>query len=76
MDVLFDVYDSVGDAAVGGSDATIVFDSIRHLHESATLASGEISVILPTYMVTPPLYTTVLLFARTSIYVSSGTSRS
>lgn len=76
MNVLFDVYDSIGGVEVGDSDVTVVFDTTRHLNDHASLEEGEINLQLPSSIVTPPTYNTILFFSRASIYVSSGTNRS
>lgn len=75
MDVLFDVYDATGSLEVGDTEVTIGFDSVRHMHGDASLSDGIVTATLPVSQIVPPDHYTLLVFARVSIRLTSGSSR-
>jgi len=75
MDILFDVYDSVGNVSID-SGATVLFDRARTLYEGVILSSGEISLSFPIARVMPPYSRLLYLNAKITTDVSSGNNRS
>lgn len=74
MNILFDVYDSVGDVPVD-SETVILFNMPRFLNRGVSLLSGEINLSPSLSRFMPPYSYTLLLLAKVSLDVSSGNNR-
>jgi len=74
MNILFDVYDSVGGVSIDAA-TVIPFDQTRIMVNDASLSSGEIIISPANFRFIPPSIYTLLLIGKVTVDVSSGNSR-
>ncbi len=74
MDVLFDVYDSVGGVDVD-SAVTVLFDTSRYICNNVSLLSGEINILPNSHSIIPPDNDILLLMAKVTIDAVSGNNQ-